>query len=52
MDIKRSFSPCIVMECGKFNLNEFNKAKNGSWRYEECLEIFKNLELIVKNMSL
>ena len=40
------------MECAQLNLSEFNNAKSANWKYEECLEIFKNLENIIRKLSL
>ncbi len=45
------FFPCIVMECAQLNLLEFSMAKSLKWKYEECLEVFKNIENILSKLS-
>jgi hypothetical protein len=39
------------MEYAKLNLNDLNLAKSKIWKYEECFEVFKNLEDILSNLS-
>ena len=39
------------MECAQLSLSEFSMAKSENWKYEECFEIFKNLENIIRKLS-